>query len=95
MREPPIARKTKDIAVMLRPLPNHGKRHTRLCGGDDRPRSNGAFRADRVIGYMINTGGTEKAIRWGVQEGLVGDFSKPGVEDFRCWLNEKYQLALL
>ncbi len=47
--------------------------------------------ADRVIGYMINTGGTEEAIHWGVQEGLVGDFSKPGIEGFRQWLSEKYK----
>jgi len=46
--------------------------------------------ADRVIGYMVNTGGTGEGLLWGVQEGLYGDFSAPGVAALRQWLTRRY-----
>lgn len=47
-------------------------------------------RGKRVIGYMINTGCTAEAILWGFQEGMVGDFSRPGKRAFRDWLRKNY-----
>jgi hypothetical protein len=46
--------------------------------------------ADRVLGYMINTGGSEEWVYWGAQLGLVPDYSPPALRYFRNWLRAKY-----
>ena len=37
--------------------------------------------ADRVLGYMINTGGSEEWVYWGAQFGYIPDYSPPAI---RC-----------
>ena len=46
--------------------------------------------ADRVLGYMINTGGSEEWVYWGAQLGLIPDYSPPALRYFRNWLHAKY-----
>jgi len=50
---------------------------------------NGPY-ADRVLGYMLNSGGTEEWIYPGAQQGRIGDYSAPARTAFRGWLQEKY-----
>lgn len=46
--------------------------------------------ADRILGYCINSGGTEEWVYWGVQPGYVPDYSGPALEYYRNWLRKKY-----
>jgi hypothetical protein len=46
--------------------------------------------ADRVLGYMINTGGSEEWVYWGAQLGLIPDYSPPALRYFKDWLRKKY-----
>jgi len=45
---------------------------------------------DRVLGYMINSAGTEEWVYWGAQQGRLPDYSPVAQEAFRQWLREKY-----
>jgi len=47
--------------------------------------------ADRVLGYMLNSGGTEEWVYWGAQQGRIPDYSLPALSAFRRWLEEKYK----
>jgi len=51
---------------------------------------NGPY-ADRVLGYMLNSGGSEEWVYWGAQHGRVPDYSLPALRAFREWLREKYR----
>ena len=51
---------------------------------------NGPY-ADRVLGYMLNSGGTDEWVYWGAQHGRVPDYSLPALGAFREWLREKYR----
>lgn len=51
---------------------------------------NGPF-ADRVLGYMVNSGGTEEWVYWGAQEGRMPDDSAPAAAAFRVWLRQQYR----
>jgi hypothetical protein len=46
--------------------------------------------AERVLGYMINSGGTEEWVAWGAQQGKVGDYSAPARRAFQAWLQGRY-----
>lgn len=46
--------------------------------------------AARVLGYMLNSGGTEEWVYWGAQDGRMPDYSAPAEAAFRRWLREKY-----
>lgn len=46
--------------------------------------------ADRVLGYMINSGGTEEWICWGSQNGRLPDYSPAAQASFRKWLQSRY-----
>ena len=46
--------------------------------------------ADRVLGYMINSGGTEEWVYWGAQFGYLPDYSLPALHYFRDWLRDEY-----
>jgi hypothetical protein len=46
--------------------------------------------ADRVLGYMLNSGGTEEWVYWGAQQGKVPDYSLPALNAFQQWLRERY-----
>ncbi|NLO74764.1 MAG: hypothetical protein GX100_11745, partial [candidate division WS1 bacterium] len=50
----------------------------------------GGPHADRVLGYMLNSGGTEEWVYWGGQQGQIPDYSAPATRAFRHWLREKY-----
>ena len=46
--------------------------------------------ADRVLGYMLNMGGSEEWVYWGAQLGLIPDYSPPARRYFQAWLRKKY-----
>lgn len=46
--------------------------------------------ADRVLGYMLDSGGTEEWVYWGGQQGQMADYSAPALRAFRAWLGERY-----
>jgi hypothetical protein len=46
--------------------------------------------AERVLGYMINTGGSEEWVYWGAQLGWIPDYSPPALRYFQDWLRRKY-----
>jgi hypothetical protein len=46
--------------------------------------------ADRVLGYMINTGGSEEWVYWGTQLGFIPDYSPPALRYFKEWLGREY-----
>ena len=46
--------------------------------------------AHRVLGYMINTGGSEEWVYWGAQFGYIPDYSPPALRYFKEWLRQKY-----
>ena len=46
--------------------------------------------ADRVLGYMLNSGGSEEWVYWGAQLGMVPDYSPPAKRYFKEWLTKKY-----
>jgi hypothetical protein len=46
--------------------------------------------ADRILGYCLNSGGTEEWIYWGAQQGRIGDYSQPATTAFRKWLKARY-----
>ncbi|MCX6876184.1 MAG: hypothetical protein NTW21_20615 [Verrucomicrobia bacterium] len=46
--------------------------------------------AERVLGYMINTGGSEEWVYWGAQLGLIPDYSPPALRYFKDWLRQQY-----
>jgi hypothetical protein len=50
---------------------------------------NGPY-ADRMLGYMLNSGGSEEWVYWGCQFGYVPDYSQPALRYFRDWLRLKY-----
>ncbi len=45
---------------------------------------------DRVLGYMVNSGGTEEWVAWGAQQGRLADYSACARDAFRAWLRERY-----
>ncbi len=46
--------------------------------------------AQRVLGYMLNSGGSSEWVYWGSQQGRVPDYSPPALVAFRHWLTDKY-----
>ncbi len=50
---------------------------------------NGPY-SDRVLGYMINSGGTEEWVYHGSQQGRIPDYSLPALKSFHKWLRNKY-----
>ena len=49
--------------------------------------------ASRVLGYMLNTGGSEEWVYWGAQLGMIPDYSPPAMRYFKDWLGKKYPHA--
>ncbi|MCX7405328.1 MAG: hypothetical protein NT089_06355 [Planctomycetia bacterium] len=50
---------------------------------------NGPY-AQRMLGYMLNSGGSEEWVYWGAQFGYIPDYSPPALTYFRNWLTHKY-----
>jgi len=48
--------------------------------------------ADRVLGYMLNSGGSSEWVYWGSQQRRVPDYSPPALAAFRRWLRARYDL---
>jgi hypothetical protein len=65
----------EDVAGVLRQLVSHV---------ETGPHGN------RVLGYMLNSGGTEEWINWGAQQGRLPDYSAPALAAFRHWLARTY-----
>lgn len=46
--------------------------------------------AGRILGYMLDSGGTEEWVYWGVQAGLIPDYGSAALRYYRAWLRRKY-----